>query len=72
MSPRRADRSLMDIDRVEWDEQLLDLFGLTEEPLPTIVSRDERVGTTTAVRGDDGGWWPGPRPAGRAPRSKAA
>ena len=43
-------------------------FGLADEPLPTIVGCDEIVGTTTAVWGDDGGRWPGPRPAGRAAR----
>jgi glycerol kinase len=44
-----ASRSLvMDIDRVEWDPELLELFGLDEEPLPRIASCDECVGTTTA------------------------
>jgi len=44
-----ASRSLvLDVDRVEWDPQLLDLFGLADEPLPSIVSCDECVGVTRA------------------------
>jgi glycerol kinase len=44
-----ASRSLLiDIDRVEWDPRLLELFGLSDEALPRIVSCDECVGTTTA------------------------
>lgn len=44
-----ASRSLvLDIDRVEWDPELLRLFGLDNEPLPRIVSCDETIGTTTA------------------------
>ena len=44
-----ASRSLvLDIDRVEWDPELLALFGLEEEPLPRIVGCDETIGTTTA------------------------
>jgi glycerol kinase len=44
-----ASRSLvMDIDRVEWDTELLGMFGLDDEPLPQIVSCDETIGTTTA------------------------
>ncbi len=44
-----ASRSLLiDIDRVEWDDDLVELFGLSDEPLPRIVGCDERVGTTTA------------------------
>jgi glycerol kinase len=47
-----ASRSmLIDIDRVEWEPDLLELFGLAEEPLPRIVGCDERVGTTTAFGG---------------------
>jgi glycerol kinase len=43
-----ASRSLvLDVDRIEWDPSLLELFGLGREPLPTIVSCDECVGTTT-------------------------
>jgi glycerol kinase len=44
-----ASRSLLtDIDRVEWDGDLAELFGLSDEPLPRIVDCDEHVGTTTA------------------------
>jgi glycerol kinase len=44
-----ASRSLiLDVDRVEWDPELLGLFGLDGEPMPSIVACDERVGTTTA------------------------
>jgi glycerol kinase len=44
-----ASRSLLlDIDQVDWDDRLLALFGLQDEPLPRIVSCDEPVGTTTA------------------------
>jgi glycerol kinase len=44
-----ASRSLLlDIDRVDWDARLLALFGLSDEPMPRIVSCDEPVGTTTA------------------------
>ena len=44
-----ASRSLvLDVDRVEWDPELLGLFGLDDEPLPRIVSCDETIGTTTA------------------------
>ena len=44
-----ASRSLLtDIDTTEWDCELLELFGLDHEPLPTIVANDAVVGTTTA------------------------
>ncbi len=44
-----ASRSLvLDIDRVEWDPELLGLFGLDDEPLPRIVACDETIGSTTA------------------------
>ena len=44
-----ASRSLvLDIDAVDWDRSLLDLFGLDGEPLPRIVDCDESVGTTRA------------------------
>ena len=44
-----ASRSLvMDLDAVEWDQGLLELFGLGDEPLPRIVGCDERIGTTSA------------------------
>ena len=44
-----ASRSLlMGLDRVDWDPQLLELFGWQDEFLPRIVDCDEAVGTTTA------------------------
>ena len=44
-----ASRSLLlDLDGVGWDRELLELFGLADEPLPRIVACDELVGTTTA------------------------
>ncbi|PFG44939.1 glycerol kinase [Georgenia soli] len=43
-----ASRSLLlDIDRVAWDESLLEIFELTGERLPRLVSSDEIVGMTT-------------------------
>ncbi len=43
-----ASRSLLlDLDAVTWDSELLDLFGLTDEPLPRLVSNDEVVGATS-------------------------
>jgi glycerol kinase len=48
-----ASRSLLlDLDSVGWDEELLCLFGLQDEPLPRLVSCDEIVGTTSAFGGD--------------------
>ncbi len=42
-----ASRSLLtSLDSVAWDDELLDLFGLTGEALPEIVGSDEIVGTT--------------------------
>ncbi|GAA2181830.1 FGGY family carbohydrate kinase [Brooklawnia cerclae] len=42
-----ASRSLvLDLDRREWDAELLDVFGLAAEPLPRIVACDEPLGTT--------------------------
>lgn len=44
-----ASRSLvMDIDRVEWDRELLELFGLGGERLPAILPNDQIAGSTTA------------------------
>ena len=44
-----ASRSLvMDLDRLEWDGGLLELFGLSDEPMPRLVGCDQPVGTTTA------------------------
>jgi len=48
-----ASRSLvLDIDAVDWDRELLDVFGLAGEGLPRLVSCDEIVGTTTAFGAD--------------------
>ena len=47
-----ASRSLAtDLDTVGWDHELLDLFGLAEEKLPTIVACDAVVGSTTVFGG---------------------
>jgi glycerol kinase len=44
-----ASRSLLlDVDTVDWDPELLELFGLTGEALPRIVACDEVIGDTTA------------------------
>ncbi|QMU97239.1 carbohydrate kinase [Microbacterium esteraromaticum] len=44
-----ASRSLvMDLDTVAWDRELLDIFALGEERLPTILACDDLAGTTTA------------------------
>ncbi|BBX01715.1 carbohydrate kinase [Mycolicibacterium moriokaense] len=44
-----ASRSLLlGLDSVEWDEELLELFGLADEQLPEIVGSDEIVGSTDA------------------------
>lgn len=44
-----ASRSLItDLDGVRWDDELLALFGLQDEPLPTIVDCDSVAGTTRA------------------------
>jgi len=48
-----ASRSLvLDVDRVEWDPELLRLFGLQDEALPRLVACDEVVGTTDAFGGE--------------------
>ncbi|MER7283898.1 FGGY family carbohydrate kinase [Dactylosporangium sp. NPDC000244] len=48
-----ASRSLLlDLDRVAWSGELLDLFGLGGEELPEIVPSDRIVGTTTAFGGE--------------------
>lgn len=48
-----ASRSLLlDLDRVEWDDDLLAAFGLDGERMPRLVDCDEIVGTTTAFGGD--------------------
>ncbi|MEP6842037.1 MAG: FGGY family carbohydrate kinase [Pseudolysinimonas sp.] len=44
-----ASRSLVtDLDTGEWDRELLELFNLGDEQLPTILSSDAIAGTTTA------------------------
>ena len=44
-----ASRSLLtDLDTMTWDPQLLELFELTGERLPTIVANDTVVGATDA------------------------
>lgn len=44
-----ASRSLLvDLDRVDWDAELLSLFGWEDEDLPRIVACDEVVGSTEA------------------------
>jgi len=44
-----ASRSLLvDVDTLTWDRELLELFGLAQEPLPTIVRNDQIVGSTSA------------------------
>lgn len=48
-----ASRSLVtDLDTGQWDAELLGLFGLDAERLPTIVDSDAVVGTTTAFGPD--------------------
>lgn len=44
-----ASRSLLiSLDSVAWDDELIDLFGLTGEALPEIVGCDQIVGSTEA------------------------
>lgn len=44
-----ASRSLvLNLDTVEWDAELLGIFGLAEERLPRLVDCDEVVGTTAS------------------------
>ncbi len=48
-----ASRSLLtDLDTVTWDRELLELFGLGSERMPTIVACDESIGTTGAFGGE--------------------
>jgi glycerol kinase len=48
-----ASRSLLiDLDRVEWNHELLGVFGWADEALPDIVASDDVVGTTTAFGGE--------------------
>lgn len=47
-----ASRSLVtNLDTASWDNELLDLLGLADERLPTIVACDAVVGTTAAFGG---------------------
>jgi glycerol kinase len=44
-----ASRSLvLDVDAVDWDGELLEIFGLGDEDLPRLVSCDDVVGSTDA------------------------
>lgn len=44
-----ASRSLLvDLDTLTWDDELLEVFGLTGEALPDIVACDRIIGETTA------------------------
>jgi len=44
-----ASRSLiLDLDSRQWDDELLDLFGLADEPMPRITACDELIGMTSA------------------------
>ena len=48
-----ASRSLLlDLDIREWDRELLELFGLAEEKLPTICGSDQIIGQTRAFGGE--------------------
>ena len=48
-----ASRSLLlDIDTVEWSDELLEIFGLENEKMPRLVASDEIVGTTTLFGGE--------------------
>lgn len=47
--PETASSSLIvDIDELAWDDELVAMFGLQDEPLPRIARNDEVVGTTSA------------------------
>lgn len=47
-----ASRSLLfDLDRVDWDPELLELFGLEGEQLPRLVASDDIVGETEVFGG---------------------
>ena len=50
--PSTAGRSLLtDLDTTGWDGELLGLFGLGDERLPTIMPCDALIGSTTAFGG---------------------
>jgi glycerol kinase len=42
---------LFDIDRLSWDEELLELFSVPKASLPQVVSSSEVVGKTKGVKG---------------------
>lgn len=47
-----ASRSLVfDLDRVSWDPELLEIFGLSDERLPRLVASDDIVGETEMFGG---------------------
>ena len=69
--PSTASRSLLtDLDTTGWDDELLGLFGLGDERLPTIVPCDAVVGVDDRVRRHRGRRRVGRRPAGRARRRR--
>jgi glycerol kinase len=39
---------LLDLDRAQWSERALDLYGLADEPLPEVVDNARQVGVTRA------------------------
>ncbi|MFJ7255121.1 FGGY family carbohydrate kinase [Streptomyces sp. NPDC098085] len=43
---------LLDLDRVRWSPEALDIFGLGDERLPAVVDCDGTVGTTSAFGGE--------------------
>ncbi|MYZ38665.1 MULTISPECIES: FGGY family carbohydrate kinase [unclassified Streptomyces] len=43
---------LLDLDRAEWSPEALEIFGLSDEPLPGVVDTAGAVGTTTAFGGE--------------------
>ena len=64
-----ASRSLLiDIDRIEWDPRLIEVFGLSDEPLPRIVELRRARGRHDRVRRPDRGRRSGGRPARGAAR----
>lgn len=51
--PATASRSLLtSLDTANWDRELLGLFGMENEKLPTIMPSDSMVGTTGAFGGE--------------------
>lgn len=51
--PSTASRSLVaDLDKGEWDAELLQIFGLENERLPQIVANDAIVGSTSVFGGN--------------------